>query len=160
MINQIFKNPTQQILVLFDKSNFIFNCMFQVLCCVGASSVYSFFQISAQKEVWYHDGWQTCWPWDVSKTWNNVMEETVDHIHAAVWLSCKIRPTLLVRMPQLHECYRAEQCGLCWNGSLALRTFQYAQFLEHHEDRPLPCQCLQTYISIAKSCCMKELHHA
>jgi hypothetical protein len=52
MINQIIKNPMQQILVLIDESNFILNCTFQVLCCVGVSSVYLFFQVSTQKEVW------------------------------------------------------------------------------------------------------------
>jgi hypothetical protein len=53
---------------LIDESSFIFNCTFQVLCSTGASSVYSFFQISAQKEYCYcHVHW-TCWPQCVSKT--------------------------------------------------------------------------------------------
>jgi hypothetical protein len=121
-------------LVLIDVSNFIFNYTFQVLCCVGASSICSFFQVSAQKEVWYRDGRWTCWPRDVSKTWNYLMEEIADHAHSAVRLSCKIHPKFLLLMPRMCECCRAEQCVLRWNDSLALRTFQYAQCLEHHED--------------------------
>jgi hypothetical protein len=58
----------QQILVLVDESNFTSNCTFQVLCSVGASTVYLFFQVSAQKEFWYRESvrW-TCWPWDSPK---------------------------------------------------------------------------------------------
>jgi hypothetical protein len=102
-INKIIKNPMQQILELIHGSNFILNCTFQVLCGVGVSSVYSFFQISAQKKVWYRDVRQTCWPRDVSKTWNNLMDEIADHVHVTVWLSCKICPKLLLLMPTMRD---------------------------------------------------------
>lgn len=114
MINKIIRNSVQQILVLIDHSKFILNCTFQVLCCVGASSVYSFFQLSAQKEVWYRDAWRTCWPRDVSKMWNNLMEEIADHVHTAVWLSWKICPKLLLLMPRMCECCRVTWTVLKW----------------------------------------------
>jgi hypothetical protein len=76
----------QQILVLIDESSFILKCKFQVVYCVRASCVYSLFQISAQKEVWYRDVRRKCRPRDVSKTSNNIMEEIAGHVHAAVWI--------------------------------------------------------------------------
>jgi hypothetical protein len=52
---------------------------------------------------------------------------------------CKIHPRLLLRMPRMRECCRSKQCGLCWNNSLPLQTFQYAHFLKNHEDCCLHC---------------------
>jgi hypothetical protein len=70
------------------------------------------------------------------KTWNNLLEQIAVHVHVAVWWSCKIRHKLLLLMPRMRECCRPEQCGPRSNDSLVLRSFQYAQFLEHHEDSP------------------------
>ena len=76
-------------------------CVCVCVCvCVGGGGVFCVLVLSdlptERKEIWYRDVWRPCWPRDVSKIWNKLMEEMADHIHTASSSMCC--PSILLEM--------------------------------------------------------------
>ena len=124
MLHKIIKNSAQQILILIDDSNFSLNCTFQLLCCMWMIPVCKFFVISPEEEeVWDREVKGTCWLGDGSKTWNNLMEESADHVHIASSSVCCGSILLEVEVVGIDtKCFQLRKQEVLQHGYVALRV--------------------------------------
>jgi hypothetical protein len=74
------------------------------------------------------------------------------------FISCNIRPKLLLDTPRIRDCCRAERRGILLKIiPLHYQGFiQYAQFLKQHEDCPSHCQFFKPHVYNPQPCYVKE----